>query len=816
MSLGETKFSNVTLILFDFGQATDAQITKCLNQLATVQAQVEVLLVDRVPRRASRNGAISHHTNPETFPSLDLALHAAKHPIVTIVEEGCEIEVDLWKRMVSQAEQREIQSLVFSRVQKRKLKNFFLWISLLTVRLFLGTKKSALTKGWVVVHQSAIQKTLADRINQPINSLTDLLAMAKVNRQRVHEYDLGDVVNGSTDDNRLSTKTIFLDIKKTIYFWWDVVMFPRDRQELQALEKKTSLKNQWLIAVAIVALGIFTLFHSLSFPLFEPDEARNAQLALNALESGQWMSLSLDQEPYWDKPPLQIWAIALSYKIFGVSQYSTRIPCAIASLLTLVLMLVVGKRLIGFRAAALGASLLLLTSGFVLAGRYVTMDASLTAATTATMLFSWLAVRDQSSKRMAFLAGVSCGIGFLIKGPIIAVLCLPPLLLASWLNRGQTSLRKSPLPWIWFLTPTLLITAPWFVAMTIIHPDFLGYFFWKHHVVRFASAFNHREPFWYYAIGIFLFMAPASYLLPSLAKYLTSSRPTNRLWRTKDQGFLFLTAIWIIGFFTMAESKLPTYIVPAFPPICLLMGVLLNRKVFHHGLNLPEIADGISHPTCGNQQRGSHNIKHTKKTFLEGIPKRGPYELTLWTGIACIAMAFLGGGLLIPALVFATTASVVVGSTLWQRTDSSFHPIAASGWAGFAITSLILVSFSAHYVLPSFANFRSIHSATENLKSEDQFQNAPIVFYGRESFGASLTHNPQHVVSFKANQTRQLVDFLNWNPTTIIVSSKEQMKSLRADLPWTIKLEKHDMRHVYTSQPDKAVIARVMNNRIYK
>ena len=93
----------------------------------------------------------------------------------------------------------------------------------------------------------------------------------------------------------------------------------------------------------------------------------------------------------------------------------------------------------------------------------------------------------------------------------------------------------------------------------IIHPEFIVHHLWKHHIVRFSDAFNHREPFWYYFIGIFLFMFPASYLIPSVTKFLTSRKPENRLLRTGEHGFLFLTAVWIICFFSISESKEPAH-----------------------------------------------------------------------------------------------------------------------------------------------------------------------------------------------------------------------------------------------------------------
>ena len=134
-------------------------------------------------------------------------------------------------------------------------------------------------------------------------------------------------------------------------------------------------------------------------------------------------------------------------------------------------------------------------------------------------------------------------------------------------------------------------------------------------MVRFSDAFNHREPFWYYLLGIFIFMFPASYLIPSLIKFLTSRRPENRFMRTREHGFLLLAAVWIIGFFSISESKLPTYIVPSFPLICLLMGGLLDRKLFSR-----QTDEAIA------QQTRPDGVIPAKLTWLVRTGRRAPFE----------------------------------------------------------------------------------------------------------------------------------------------------------------------------------------------
>ena len=572
------------------------------------------------------------------------------------------------------------------------------------------------------------------------------------------------------------------------------MMFPRHRFELKRqLSDQSPGKIGWPKQLAVISvlmlIAVFCLFHSLGFALFEPDEARNAQLALNVVDSGQWLSLSLNQEPYWDKPPLQIWAIAASYQMFGVSQWATRLPGAIASLLTILMTVMIGKRLVGFRAAALGTFLLLITAGYLFTGRYVTMDATLTATTTATLLLGFLAIRDRMSKPIAVAAGIACGIGVLTKGPIALVLCLPPLIAANWLLAKQPERSKTRNRWAWFIVPTFVVAAPWFIATSLVHPDFLSYFFWKHHVVRFSAAFNHRGPFWYYAVGIFLFMFPASYLIPSTARFLTSRKPESRLWRTREHGMLLLSIVWIIGFFTISESKLPTYIVPSFPLICLLMGVLLERKLLGRGVTVPgQVADSVS-------------LSNSRRSFFDGLPRRAPLELVFWISVGSVVLLTM----------FPSAATSLVGMILSVGLIGLLSVIAVRkkskpklAWVCFGLLALFATGMIVHRIIPAAAQQRSIHIAAEKLMHSDDFKDAPLVFFGREPYGSTMIHDPADVKFFQETQTRQLVEFLNDNPTAIIVASEDPMKTLRSDLPWSIRLEQcDDARHLYTSRIER-------------
>jgi len=129
-------------------------------------------------------------------------------------------------------------------------------------------------------------------------------------------------------------------------------------------------------------------------------------------------------------------------------------------------------------------------------------------------------------------------------------------------------------------------------------------------------------------------------------------------------------------------------------------------------------------------------------------------------------------------------------------------------WSCFGLLALFTVTMIVHRIVPAAAQQRSVHIAAEQLKNTQNFENAPLVFFGREPYGSTLVHDPADVKFFKASQTKKMVEFLKANPTAIIVASDEPMKTLRADLPWTILLDQCEAaRHLYTSQVNRSVAA---------
>lgn len=116
------------------------------------------------------------------------------------------------------------------------------------------------------------------------------------------------------------------------------------------------------------------------------------------------------------------------------------------------------------------------------------------------------------------------------------------------------------------------VNLPWYIAISIRHPEFASYFLWKHNFQRFLTPFDHERPIWFFLPVLLLGLAPIMWILPLMGRYLLANHADGARRRSPEMGYLLLAGLWCVGFFSLSGSKLPTYILPAFPPLCLALG----------------------------------------------------------------------------------------------------------------------------------------------------------------------------------------------------------------------------------------------------
>jgi 4-amino-4-deoxy-L-arabinose transferase-like glycosyltransferase len=350
------------------------------------------------------------------------------------------------------------------------------------------------------------------------------------------------------------------------YFWANVLFPGRHSPAPEAIRISSIL--------LLVLVPAVLLYPRLNFPLFEPDESRYAELPREMLLRHDYIVPYLDGEPYLEKPPLFYWLVAAAYHAFGVSAGTARLVPALALHATVLLVYFFGRRRFGERAALCGALALTLAPGFFGMGRLLVLDGLLTFCVVLSLFSGFEALRgDRFRPGWWTLSAAACGLGILTKGPVALVLVVPPL----WLYRrlGGPGCPLSRRAAAAFLAIVTAVALPWYVAVCVREPEFAYTFLWEHHVMRFLMPFAHERGVWFYGPVLFAGLLPATLLAVPFLRFFTSTDPAVYERRTMDFGFLLLGGGWCVLFFTLSACKLPTYILPAFPPLALAFGWFL-------------------------------------------------------------------------------------------------------------------------------------------------------------------------------------------------------------------------------------------------
>jgi 4-amino-4-deoxy-L-arabinose transferase-like glycosyltransferase len=324
----------------------------------------------------------------------------------------------------------------------------------------------------------------------------------------------------------------------------------------------------WLLAAAVA----FVLLYQLgSVALFEPDEGRNAEKAREILLLNDWTTPHENFYPVLDKPIFFYWLIALFYKLFGVSEWTARLP-SLLSALGCVFLIYCFSRAHWGRWVALWSALVLVTSvEFFILARIVIFDMPLSFCVTVALLAFYEAEHTENHRRRAALClamYLALGAGTLIKGLVALVIPGMVFFLFILLRRRWQILRR-----IYLISGAgvfLAVVLPWYLQAEARNPGYLNYYLWAEHFGRYTTASFDRSAPWYYFIGVALVgFFPWTPVLPWIIK---------NLWRRSWDDKTVYLVLWIsvpLLFFSASHSKLPHYILPIFPALSILTGATL-------------------------------------------------------------------------------------------------------------------------------------------------------------------------------------------------------------------------------------------------
>jgi 4-amino-4-deoxy-L-arabinose transferase-like glycosyltransferase len=416
-------------------------------------------------------------------------------------------------------------------------------------------------------------------------------------------------------------------------------------------------RDRWLLVGALLALVAAVWVEPAGSWLAEPDEARYAEIPREMLASGDFVTPRLNGVPYLEKPPLLYWANAASLRLFGLTPWAARLPTRLFGLGT-ILTLLFGTPAVWGTQSGLAAAILYLAAplGFAFSRVNLT-DAPLTFFFTLTLFLARATlVRYEARlrwKALAALAGLAAAGGFLSKGLVAIV--LPGAILFLWClatrrMRFLTSLLFGPA-----LPVFLLAATPWFVLAERRTPGFLQFFFIHEHFQRFSTSVAQRPGPIYYFVLIFL-----AGFLPVIPFFLSSLK---KAWRRDEPEALFFL-LWftvVLVFFSLSRSKLPPYLMPAFPAAA----ALAARALFERG----------------RASSGAWRASALLATLLPAYVIVNP-TAQAWVrdyGLAPVAIAGFA------VLLLGTWAA----PALMKRSVSLSLGAFAAGWTGFAVMAAL-------------------------------------------------------------------------------------------------------------------------------
>ncbi len=304
--------------------------------------------------------------------------------------------------------------------------------------------------------------------------------------------------------------------------------------------------------------------------LLNPDEGRYATLSLAMMESGDWLTPRLNGFLYFEKPPLQYWVGALAFQLFGVGELTARFWPGLSGLITIALIGWTGGRLWGLRTGIHAAAIAAGSTWIVANSHFLSLDAGLTAALTlvlcAVLRAEQPGIDSRQARRWMVTAWAGMGLAILSKGLVGLVIPGTVLMLVSLMGRDARLWTR--LAWGPGLVTLALITVPWFVLMAQRHADFTHFFFIHEHFERYLTETHRRVGGWWYFVPLLLAgFLPWTGSLPWLLR-----EPT--FMAERDGSALRWLRVWIVFvfvFFSLSGSKLPSYILPMFPALALLL-----------------------------------------------------------------------------------------------------------------------------------------------------------------------------------------------------------------------------------------------------
>ena len=349
------------------------------------------------------------------------------------------------------------------------------------------------------------------------------------------------------------------------------------------LKKIQPLLDRFAPLILMVLASIVILTRLGDGSLVDWDEAIYAQVAREIIQSGNWITLSHGYQPYFEKPPLLMWGIAASYQLFGISEFSSRLPSAIAGILLVYSTYLYSRTIYGGRTGFLAGLILLSCFGFVYQSRNGTTNIPLTLFVI-TGCYAYQRLR-QGSQKWWYLFFISFSLAFIVK--FWAGLVLPAVVFISILVDGKLrETLRTRYFWLGVLLAAAII-LPWHILVYLQNGQvFLDVYINRNLMQRTLTTLEgHFGSTLFYLDVLRSYFAPWYFLVPFAIAH--GIKETVNQQKTGDIPIFLI--LFVFGLYTfIVNTKLEIYILPVLPVLAILIA-----QIFVLGASGPNTGNSL-------------------------------------------------------------------------------------------------------------------------------------------------------------------------------------------------------------------------------
>lgn len=366
-----------------------------------------------------------------------------------------------------------------------------------------------------------------------------------------------------------------------------------------------------LTFLGLAILFYFIFFHDIgSYSLMDVDETRYVAMARDMFHSKDFMTLYLNGEYFFEKPPLYFWQECLSFALWGkIDEWTARFPVALLGFTFSMVVYFISRYFMNRRCGVFTSLILATSLEFIMLAKYAILDIVLTFYIGMALVsyFSVYFCKEHHKKYFWWAFYIFSGLAVMAKGVPGFIVPFGTVFFTSIMTKKFKEIFK-PIYMIPGIILFLLIVLPWHIYMLYkYNPLFFNEYIIKHHIERFFNTAHNeigrKQPFYYYFIVVLWGFIP--WIFSMIAVFIDKIKNWNKLhYIEKIENFDFdkqdnthkvialcwVTIIWIMFFYSASSTKLVTYILPIYYPLSIIVGLMwmdyVDKKKHEKPINI--------------------------------------------------------------------------------------------------------------------------------------------------------------------------------------------------------------------------------------